>query len=168
MRSLMKLVLRWFLLPVLIFTSAVALAVEPDEMLPDPALEARARALSAELRCLVCQNQSIDDSNAPLARDLRILVRERIAAGDTDEEVKRFLVERYGAFVLLKPPVNTRTILLWLAPLMVLLGAALFLFRYLRSIRRVSAGTTQGLTKEEEEKLRALLAEETSQKPAEN
>jgi Uncharacterized protein involved in biosynthesis of c-type cytochromes len=164
----MKLVLRWFLLPVFIFTSAVALAVEPDEMLPDPALEARARALSAELRCLVCQNQSIDDSNAPLARDLRILVRERIAAGDTDEEVKRFLVERYGAFVLLKPPVNTRTILLWLAPLMVLLGAALFLFRYLRSIRRVSVGTTQGLTKEEEEKLRALLAEETSQKPAEN
>jgi len=168
MRSLMKLVLRWFLLPVLIFTSAVALAVEPDEMLPDPALEARARALSAELRCLVCQNQSIDDSNAPLARDLRILVRERIAGGDTDEEVKRFLVERYGAFVLLKPPVNTRTILLWLAPLMVFLGAALFLFRYLRSIRRVSVGTTQGLTKEEEEKLRALLAEETSQKPAEN
>lgn len=144
------------------------LAQPLDETLPDPAQEQRAREISRELRCLVCQNQSIDDSNAPLARDLRILVRERIAAGDTDEEVKRFLVERYGAFVLLKPPVNTRTILLWLAPLMVFLGAALFLFRYLRSIRRVSVGTTQGLTKEEEEKLRALLAEETSQKPAEN
>lgn len=164
----MKLILRWFLVPVLFLTSAVALAVEPDEMLSDPALEARARALSAELRCLVCQNQSIDDSNAPLARDLRILVRERIAAGDTDEEVKRFLVERYGAFVLLKPPVNTRTILLWLAPLMVLIGAIIFLVRYIQTSSAVPAGTSQALTKEEEEKLQALLAEETSRKSAEN
>src|SRR5690606_27910581 len=92
----------WLLVfPFLFLGAAASLAVEPDEMLADPALEARARALSAELRCVVCQNQSIDDSNAPLARDLRILLRERLAAGDSDEQVKQFLVDRYGAFVLL-------------------------------------------------------------------
>lgn len=163
----MKLVLRWFLIPILLLTSAVALAVEPDEVLSDPALEARARALSAELRCLVCQNQSIDDSNAPLARDLRILVRERIAAGDTDEQVKRFFVERYGAFVLLKPPFDARTLLLWLTPLVVLIGAGVFLVRYIRASGTVPAENSRALTKEEEEKLRALLAEEKFQKSAE-
>ena len=110
--------------------SAAAFAVAPDEVLSDPALEARARALSAELRCVVCQNQSIDDSNAPLARDLRILLRERLVAGDTDEEVKQFLVERYGTFVLLKPPFDWSTLLLWLTPLIVLVGAGAVLFRY--------------------------------------
>ena len=97
-------------------------AVEPDEVLSDPALEARARKLSAELRCLVCQNQSIDDSNAPLARDLRLIVRERLKSGDSDAAVRDFVVARYGEFVLLRPPVGPRTWLLWLAPLL-LLGA---------------------------------------------
>ncbi len=98
-------------------------AVQPDEILADPALEARARGISAELRCLVCQNQSIDDSNAPLARDLRLLVRERLKANDTDEQVRDYIVERYGDFVLLKPPMNAETLLLWLTPVLVLLGA---------------------------------------------
>ena len=99
-----------------------ALAVEPGEQLADPPLEARARALSAELRCLVCQNQSIDDSNAPLAKDLRVLVREQIAAGKSDAEVMGFVVARYGEFVLLRPRFSWATALLWLAPLL-LLGA---------------------------------------------
>jgi cytochrome c-type biogenesis protein CcmH len=99
-----------------------AQAVQPDEMLSDPQLEARARALSRELRCMVCQNQSIDDSEAPLARDLRILVRERLRAGDSDPQVLNFLVARYGEFVLLRPPFEWHTALLWLAPLAVLLA----------------------------------------------
>lgn len=105
-----------------------ASAVEPDEILSDPKLEARARALSVDLRCLVCQNQSIDDSNAPLARDLRLLVRERLKAGDTDAQVMSFVVARYGDFVLLRPPFNWKTILLWLsAPmLLVLVGGMLW------------------------------------------
>jgi cytochrome c-type biogenesis protein CcmH len=106
--------------------------VDPDEMLKDPAQEARARALSKQLRCLVCQNQSIDDSNAPLARDLRRLVRERIAKGDTDAQVIAFLVARYGDFVLLKPPVGPGTWLLWFGPGLFLLGGAAFLWRRAR------------------------------------
>lgn len=98
-----------------------AQAVEPDEVMADPALESRARALSAELRCLVCQNQSIDGSSAPLARDLRILVRERLAAGDTDEQVISFIVDRYGEFVLLTPRLSGHTLLLWGTPLIILL-----------------------------------------------
>jgi cytochrome c-type biogenesis protein CcmH len=115
-----------------------ALAVEPDEVLPDPALEARARALSAELRCMVCQNQSIDDSNADLAKDLRVLLRERIKAGDTDDQVRNFLVARYGDFILLRPPVKPETILLWAtAPVVLILGLAIAL----RSRRRLEGGT---------------------------
>src|SRR6185436_7274143 len=101
-----------------------ALAVQPDEMLKDPALEARARELSSELRCMVCQNQSIDDSDATLARDLRILLRERIAAGDSDAAVVDFLVARYGEFILLKPRFNPHTLILWLAPVAALVGGA--------------------------------------------
>jgi len=97
-------------------------AVEPDEVLPDKTLEARARAISAGLRCLVCQNQSIDDSSAPLARDLRILVRQRLQAGDSDAAVRDFIVARYGEFVLLKPPFTTTTFLLWSAPFLILLA----------------------------------------------
>lgn len=104
-------------------TPMVSLAVEPDEMLQDPALEARAETLSKELRCVVCQNQSIDASSAPLARDMRLLVRERIAAGDTDAEAKAYLVERYGNFVLLKPPFQADTLLLWFGPLLILVVA---------------------------------------------
>jgi cytochrome c-type biogenesis protein CcmH len=99
-----------------------AIAVEPDEVLADPALEARARALSAELRCMVCQNQSIDDSDAPLAKDLRLLLRERLDAGDTDDEVTQFLVARYGDFILLKPRFKPETALLWATPIVVLLA----------------------------------------------
>lgn len=113
--------------------ATTSLAVEPDEMLSDPALEARARALSKNIRCLVCQNQSIDDSNASLARDLRVIVRERLVAGDADDAILDYLVSRYGEFVLLKPRVTSATYALWYGPWVVLafgvLGAALFLSR---------------------------------------
>jgi len=112
--------------------TAPALAVQPDEVLHDPALEARARTLSRELRCMVCQNQSIDDSDAPLARDLRILVRERLKAGDSDGQVMDFLVARYGEFVLLKPRFEWHTAILWLAPPVVLALGAIALFAFLR------------------------------------
>src|SRR5436190_1899702 len=108
---------------------APAHAVQPDEIMPGPAKEARARDLSRELRCMVCQNQSIDDSDAPLARDLRLLVRERIAAGDSNSQVIDFLVARYGEFVLLKPRFNPHTLLLWLLPPLVLAGGGLALWR---------------------------------------
>jgi cytochrome c-type biogenesis protein CcmH len=112
--------LRFIVLALVLIGTAPALAVQPDEVLADPALEARARTLSKKLRCMVCQNQSIDDSDAPLARDLRLLVRERLAAGDSDTKVIDFLTARYGEFVLLKPRFNTGTALLWLAPLIAL------------------------------------------------
>ncbi len=112
-----------------------ALAVQPDEILKDPALEQRARALSQELRCMVCQNQSIDDSDAPLAKDLRVLVRERLTAGDSDRQVINFLVERYGEFVLLKPRFTPHTILLWLAPFAVLIAGGVGLIAFLRRRR---------------------------------
>lgn len=113
-----------------------AFAVLPDEVLSNPVLEARARALSTELRCMVCQNQSIDDSNADLARDLRILVRERLTAGDTDAEVIDFVVARYGEFVLLKPRFNSRNALLWGAPVLLLVCGAGFAFYRARSRAR--------------------------------
>lgn len=115
--------------------AAPAAAVLPDEMLADPALESRARAISQELRCVVCQNQSIDDSDAPLARDLRIVVREQLRLGRSDAEIKDYLVQRYGSFVLLKPPVSAATSLLWAGPFAVLLlgGVGLLLWRRGRS-----------------------------------
>ena len=112
----MKQLLAWAFVAVVLMGSPAAFAVQPDEIMADPAKEARARDLSRELRCMVCQNQSIDDSEAPLARDLRLLVRERIAAGDSDAQVIDFLVARYGEFVLLKPRVNQHTLVLWLLP----------------------------------------------------
>jgi len=157
--------LRLLILPFLLLVSAVSFAVEPDEVLSDPGLEARARALSTELRCVVCQNQSIDDSNAPLARDLRLLLRERLTAGDSDEEVKQFLVERYGAFVLLKPPFDGRTILLWLLPLIVLVGSAAFIWRHVGRLRAAPDAASRSLTRDEEEKLRVLLADADSSPP---
>src|SRR5262247_928230 len=135
MRRLLALVL---LLSALV-ASAGALAVQPDEILPDATLEARARALSHELRCMVCQNQSIDDSDAPLARDLRVLVRERLTAGDSDRQVIDFLVARYGEFVLLKPVFAWHTAILWAMPGVLLLGGALVLFVVAR--RRSGAAT---------------------------
>jgi cytochrome c-type biogenesis protein CcmH len=142
----------------LLASSGAAVAVEPGEVLADPRLEERARALSAELRCLVCQNQSIDDSNAPLARDLRLLVRERLAAGDSDAGVRNFIVARYGEFVLLKPPFGARTVLLWATPLVILAVVAWLVVGAMR--RRVTATGTgvEGLTRDEEEKLQRILA----------
>ncbi len=129
-----------------------AWAVLPNEMLADPALETRARALSAELRCLVCQNESIDESGADLARDLRLLIRERLTQGDSNEQIKDFLVSRYGDFILLKPPFNAQTLLLWLsAPLTLLIGIGVLM----RAARR-RQNQTAPLTEEEEALLRSL------------
>jgi cytochrome c-type biogenesis protein CcmH len=119
--------LRHALIVLALLSPAFAWAVQPDEVLSDPALEARARVLSKELRCMVCQNQSIDDSAAPLARDLRVLVRERLTSGESDQQVLDFLVARYGEFVLLKPRFAWHTALLWLGPPGVLIGGALVL-----------------------------------------
>jgi cytochrome c-type biogenesis protein CcmH len=134
---------------------AAALAVQPDEILKDPALEARARHLSSELRCMVCQNQSIDDSEAPLARDLRLLVRERLTMGDSDNQVLNFLVVRYGEFVLLKPPLQVQTLLLWAAPPLLLLCGAIALVVGARRRKTVSA-EPPGLSGEEQRRMAAL------------
>jgi cytochrome c-type biogenesis protein CcmH len=134
-------------------------AVQPDEILPDPALEARARALSHELRCMVCQNQSIDDSDAPLAHDLRVLVRERLKAGDSDGQVVDFLVARYGEFVLLKPRLAWHTAPLWLAPIALLLvgGAALWVaLRRRRAAVRAGASAAAPLNEQERARLTEL------------
>jgi cytochrome c-type biogenesis protein CcmH len=136
-----------------------ALAVEPDERLKDPALEARARALSKELRCLVCQNESIDDSNATLAHDLRLLLRERIAAGDSDQQVKQFLVARYGDFVLLRPPFEPATYLLWFGPPIVLALGAMGSAIYLR--RRKGVEAPPPLSADEERRVAQLLRDES-------
>jgi cytochrome c-type biogenesis protein CcmH len=138
-----------------------ALAVQPDEVMSNPAQETRARALSRELRCMVCQNQSIDDSDAPLARDLRLLVRERIAAGDSDAQVLDFLVARYGQFVLLKPRLGGATLLLWLVPPFVLLGGGLALWLAARRRRSDSAVATAPLTPAEQERLHQALGTDT-------
>ena len=130
--------MRWLnaLLVALALCANSALAVQPDEMLADPALEARARALSRELRCMVCQNQSIDDSDAPLAHDLRVLVRERLKAGDSDVQVMDFLTARYGQFVLLRPRLGLDTVVLWFAPAGVLAIGALVIVLFVRRRRR--------------------------------
>jgi cytochrome c-type biogenesis protein CcmH len=137
-------------------------AVQPDEIMADPAKESRARDLSRELRCMVCQNQSIDDSEAPLARDLRLLVRERIAAGDSNAQVMDFLVARYGEFVLLKPRLKSHTLLLWLLPPFALAGGGLALWAHNR--RRTNAAREDDalskLTADEEARVEALLAQE--------
>ena len=143
------------LLLALLFAGA-AQAVKPDEVLADPALEARARLLSEGLRCMVCQNQSIDDSDAPLAKDLRVLVRERLTAGDSDSQVIDFLVTRYGEFVLLRPRVTAHTLLLWLAPFAVLIIGAI---AFLAARRRTAAAGPEHLTADEEARINALLDE---------
>jgi cytochrome c-type biogenesis protein CcmH len=145
--------------------SSAAYAVQPDEIMSDPAKESRARDLSRELRCMVCQNQSIDDSEAPLARDLRLLVRERIAAGDSDVQVIDFLVARYGEFVLLKPRLNPHTWLLWLLPPLALVGGGLALWIHSRRRSRSAAAEDPflfKLTAEEEARLERLIATEPS------
>ncbi|MGU3492765.1 cytochrome c-type biogenesis protein [Xanthobacteraceae bacterium A53D] len=139
----------------LIAGATPALAVQPDEVLKDPALEARARELSRELRCMVCQNQSIDDSDAPLARDLRILVRDRLTAGDTNQQVLDFLVVRYGEFVLMRPVFSARNALLWGTPFVVLLIGGIAVYA---TFRRRAAPDVQTWTAEDEARVQSLLA----------
>ncbi len=148
------------MLAIMLLAPSASWAVQPDEMLPDPILEARARALSKELRCMVCQNESIDDSEAPLAHDLRVLVRERLKAGDSDAQVLNFLVVRYGEFVLLKPPLAWHTAALWgLPPAALLIGIVAIVVIVRR--RRGEPATTEAanLTAAEETRLSELLRE---------
>jgi len=149
--------MRWSVALAFVFllSALPAGAVLPDEVLDDPVLEARARTLSAGLRCLVCQNQSIDDSNAELARDLRLLVRERLTIGDTDAEVLQYMVDRYGEFVLLNPRWSPSTIALWVAPPALLVVGGLIVFRVFRGRRRSSE---VGLAEQEEARLASLMA----------
>lgn len=146
-----------------------AAAVQPDEVLPDPAQEARARELSKELRCMVCQNQSIDDSDAPLARDLRLLVRERIQQGESDQQVMDYLVARYGEFVLLRPTWHGANVILWLAPFAVLVfgGIGLVVAYRRRAVQAETSGAPAAapLSAEEEARLRAALAETPAEAP---
>ncbi|HEX3858069.1 MAG TPA: cytochrome c-type biogenesis protein [Pseudolabrys sp.] len=154
--------MRWLKVIACLFVLAArpALAVQPDEMLKDPALEARARTLSRELRCMVCQNQSIDDSEAPLARDLRLLVRERLTKGDSDKQVLDFLVARYGQFVLLKPPFEPQTILLWAVSPAILVFGGLALFVVFRR-RQNAVSPEPALTADERRKVATLVGSDT-------
>ena len=142
-----------------------AWAVNPDEMLDDPALEERARDISAGIRCLVCQNQSIDDSDAELARDLRVLIRERLVAGDSDSQVSSFLVDRYGEFVLLKPTFSSKNLILWgFGPLVLLLGLFTVhrLYRKNKQVAaKVEAAGTKTLSEEEQARLKKILSDES-------
>jgi len=150
--------MRSILLALVLFCTMLGQAgavVSPDEVLDDPALEARARALSANLRCMVCQNQSIDDSDAELARDLRVLVRERLVAGDTDEQVINYLTARYGEFVLLRPQFNSRNLILWGTPVLVLLIGGAFAFTAYR--KRSGKRSVEQLSPEEEAALQKVL-----------
>ena len=149
--------MRVILLLLALLVAAPAYAVQPDEMLADPALEARARAISKEVRCLVCRNESIDDSNAALARDLRLLVRERLTAGDSDAEVLGYLVERYGEFVLLRPVFSAANALLWFAgPIAFLLGL-MAIVAYHRTRRPRAAANAAPLSDAEKRRLDDIL-----------
>ena len=151
-------VLRFLVVALALLNVAPAFAVQPDEILSDPKMEQRARHLSRELRCMVCQNQSIDDSEAPLARDLRLLVRERIKAGDSDQEVVDFIVARYGEFVLLKPRFEPHTLLLWFAtPAVFLLALLLIALAYRR--RKTAQEQPAPLSVNEQQRLKNLLDE---------
>ena len=141
--------------PLIVSTSA--LAVKPDEMLQDPALEARARAISAGLRCPVCQNQSIDDSDAQLARDLRLVVREHLKAGESDAAIRDFLVARYGPFILLRPPLDRGTILLWFAPVLALGAGAFALLQFARRKRRQPRADAAPMSADEQAEIAALM-----------
>jgi cytochrome c-type biogenesis protein CcmH len=156
----MKMLKTLFLSFFLAITSVCACyAVEPDEILPNPQLEARARAISSELRCMVCQNESIDESHADLAKDLRTLVREHLKKGETDAQIKGYLVARYGDFILLKPPFKVETLGLWGAPLIVLFGGAFAIYwarRRNRSSDKELAGQPS-LSEAESKKLSELL-----------
>lgn len=147
----------------LVLVSSPLHAVEPREVLADTALETRARNLSKELRCMVCQNQSIDESEAPLARDLRLLVRERLTKGDTNQQVLDFLVARYGEFVLLKPPLESRTFILWALPPVALLAGAIGLFFAARR-RRTAELEAATLSIEEQRRLSTLVDERRTER----
>ena len=134
-----------------------ALAIQPDEILKDTVLEERARVISKELRCLVCQNQSIDDSDAPLARDLRVLVRERLQAGESNEEVINFVVDRYGDFVLLRPPVKASTLVLWLSPVAALIVGIFLLLTWFLKQKQFVPVQAKPLSDEEKKKLQAAF-----------
>ena len=136
-----------------------AFAVLPSEQLADPRLEARARAISSELRCVVCQNQTIDDSDAELAHDLRVLLRQRLKAGDTDQQAIAYIVNRYGDYVLLKPPFEAETLILWLGPLLVLVAGGIGVMFYLR---RRSEAALPAITADEQARLDQLLKEDTA------
>ena len=137
-----------------------ALAIQPDEILQDNGLEQRARVISNELRCLVCQNQSIDDSDAPLARDLRLLVRERLQTGEKNEEVIAFIVDRYGDFVLLRPPVKASTIALWISPVALLLLGFFLLLTWFRKHKKNVPNEIKPLSDREITKLKAMISRE--------
>ena len=154
--------LRTLVVALMLAFAGAALAVQPDEVLDDPALEARARALSAELRCMVCQNQSIDDSDAELARDLRRIVREQLIAGQSDVEIIGYVTARYGDFVLLKPPVKPATWGLWFGPALVLVIAAAGLVVYVRSRSGRPDERPPNLDPEERRRLEALLREDSA------
>src|SRR5215468_10790361 len=147
---------RFVLAGLALLAAQSAVAVQPDEILKDPALESRARALSRELRCMVCQNQSIDDSDAPLARDLRILVRERLTSGDSDSQVVDFLAARYGEFVLLKPRLAWHNAVLWLTPAAALIAGAIAMFVAIRRRRAVPLAAAP-LSPEEERRLAEVI-----------
>lgn len=154
--------MKTWLAALLVALPLAALAVEPGEELKDPVLEARARILSRDIRCLVCQNQSIDDSNAPLARDLRLIVRERLLAGDSDDGIIQYLVARYGDFVRLQPPMKPATYALWFGPVAILaMGAAGILIFFSRRRRRIE--TPAPLSAEERARLERLLADQASE-----
>jgi len=147
---------------VFLLIASPALAVQPDEILSDPAMEERAREISKELRCLACQNQSIDDSDAPLARDLRLLVRERLQAGDSDEDTMEFIVDRYGDFVLLRPPFKTSTLILWIGPALILIAGILGVVIWHRRRPATAVSTsTAPLSVEEQAKLDRVLAKDS-------
>ncbi|MEC8135711.1 MAG: cytochrome c-type biogenesis protein [Pseudomonadota bacterium] len=154
MRAAILAILCVFLLPV-----GGTIAVQPNEVLKDSELEARARNLSKDIRCLVCQNQSIDDSNAGLARDLRVLVRERLSEGDSDEQILDFLVKRYGDFVLLKPPVKASTYALWYGPIVIFVLGVIGLVVFMRGRRPTAAIQPAALSEDEERRISALLDE---------
>jgi cytochrome c-type biogenesis protein CcmH len=150
--------LQAFLLAMALLSPSMVWAVQPDEMLKDPVLEARARTLSKELRCMVCQNESIDDSEAPLAHDIRVLVRERLTAGDSDQQVLNFLVARYGEFVLLRPPLSWHTVALWgMPPAVLLIGVVMLLVVLRRRSTAQASEDATNLTAAEEARLAELL-----------
>lgn len=142
---------------ILAFSAVPSLAVNPDEMLKDPVLEARARDISSGVRCLVCQNESVDASNADLARDLRILIRERLTAGDTDQQVLDFLVSRYGEYVLLRPTFSGKNVILWLLPFLLVVGAGSALLIHARNKPKANASS---LSADEQSRLKQILGDQ--------